>query len=171
MTLKGPAAEAEGRGAGILEDPVVNHPAAAVRLAAHPADAPDDEGGPAIRQRSTLDEGVRDVPTQDEVGVRHLGAGEDALDLTGREGGRELRIGVPEGGERVAGHRVADIDVAGASAVKHPLAGELAEPREAVAAQRLLAGSDERQEMVGESGRRERCASVVPQRGVFQWLR
>lgn len=95
MAVKGPAAEAEGRGAGIFQGPVVDHPAAAVRCAAHPADAPDDEGGSAVGQRRALDKGIRDMPAQDEVGARHLGAGEDALDFTGLEGGRELRIGVP----------------------------------------------------------------------------
>src|SRR5207245_3665521 len=79
MAVKCPAAEAEGRGADIFEDPVVDHPAAAVRRAAHPADAPQDEGGSAVGRRGALDEWVGDMPAQDEDRVRLLGAGEDAL--------------------------------------------------------------------------------------------
>src|SRR5260370_26359512 len=104
MAVKCPAAEAEGGGADIFEDPVVDHPAAAVRRAAHPADAPDDEGGAAVRQRGALDEGVGDMPAQDEVCVSHLGTGEDTLNLTGLQDGGELRIGVPDRGERIAWH-------------------------------------------------------------------
>ena len=46
--LEGFVLDANKGGADIFEDPVVDHPAAAVRLAAHPADAPNDEGGSAV---------------------------------------------------------------------------------------------------------------------------
>ena len=90
-------------------------------IAGQVAGASDDEAARPLgnAMRSKVGPGV--WPHRIRSAEATAVAGQRGVDLLGGEVGGEGRVGVPDGGERVAGHAVADVHVALAGAVQREL--------------------------------------------------
>ena len=87
------------------------------------AGASDDQHRSTVRQRDAEQGGTWGVAAQDQVGRGDTVAGQRSIDLLlSVKSGVKAGIGVPDGGERVAGHAVADVHVALAGPVQREFA-------------------------------------------------
>ena len=113
-------------------------------------EAADDERGLVVGQGDAEEGGSRGVAAEDEVGrgdgsLRDSAASISCCGEVRGEGG----VGVPDGGERVAGHAVADVDVALAGAVQGEFGGQRSQPSVVGSRELGLPLFNQRQEVVG----------------------